>query len=190
MLTFYSHKIRLKEDHGYEYTLSAVKPYRTMTFNFALYFYLMKYFHTYIYIHICFIFCYIFGFILFQQTFNQIYASEVMVAERPSSSSSLEMERSFLGESPNLPSKGCRRVAQVKQGRGIHGMPDKGDKMCKTRKIPVGTGKKISLVLLDVGRVGMPNNEAGDLYKSQVIQDIPCPINVFDLYFWRTDELL
>ena len=70
MLTFYSHKIRLKEDHGYEYTLSAVKPYRTMTFNFALYFYLMKYFHTYIYIHICFIFCYIFVFILFQQTFN------------------------------------------------------------------------------------------------------------------------
>ena len=36
----------------------------------------------------------------------------------------------------------------------------------------------------------MPNNEAGELYKSQVIQGIPCPTSVFDLYFWRTDELL
>lgn len=70
MPTFYSHKIRLKEDQGYEYTLSAVKPYRNMTFNLALYLYLMKYFHTFIYTHICFIFCYIFVFILFQQTFN------------------------------------------------------------------------------------------------------------------------
>lgn len=40
---------------------------------------------------------------------------------------------------------------------------------CAKLKIPVGTGKKISLVLLDVGRVGMPNNEAGRGYKSQVI---------------------
>lgn len=64
-------------------------------------------------------------------------------------------------------------------------------KVTKLERHPtVGTGKKISLILLDVGRVGMPNNEAGELYKSQVIQDIPCPTNVFDLYFWRTDELL
>ena len=39
-------------------------------------------------------------------------------------------------------------------------------KVTKLERHPtVGTGKKISLILLDVGRVGMPNNEAGELYN-------------------------
>lgn len=37
------------------------------------------------------------------------------------------------------------------------------------RSLAVGTGKKISLVSLDVERVGVSNTETGELHKGQVM---------------------
>ena len=93
-----------------------------------------------------------------------------MVAERPSSSSSLEMEEVFLEKVQICLSKDVGELPEWSRAEASMACQTKVTKWAKLERHPtVGTGKKISLVLLDVGRVGMPNNEAGELYKSQVI---------------------